>query len=82
MVAKVEMMWELRKMLRDVFTLRTEGSAYPRMARAHGYVDGYMRAILEGGVASRDELLKIVAEEREAASGPATRTVALAESAA
>jgi hypothetical protein len=82
MVAKVEMMWELRKMLRDVFTLRTEGSTYPRMARAHGYVDGYMRAILEGGVASRDELLKIVAEEREAASGPSTRTVALAESAA
>ena len=82
MAAKVEMMWELRKMLRDVFTLRTEGSTYPRMARAHGYVDGYMRAILEGGVASRDELLKIVAEEREAASGPATRTVGLAESAA
>jgi hypothetical protein len=82
MVAKVEMMWELRKMLRDVFTLRTEGSAYPRMARAHGYVDGYMRAILEGGIASRDELLRVVAEEREATSGPATRSMSLAENAA
>ena len=70
MAAKNEMMWELRKMLRDVFALRTEGSTYPRLARAHGYVDGYMRAILEGGVASRDELLRLVAEERERARRP------------
>jgi hypothetical protein len=82
MVAKVEMMWELRKMLRDVLTLKSEGSTHPRMARAHGYVDGYMRGILEGGVATRDELLRLVAEEREAASGPATRSITMAESVA
>lgn len=75
MASNLEMLAELRKMLRDVFTLRQEGSTYPRMARAHGYVDGYMRAILEGGHATKEELLRVVAEERQASSGPATREV-------
>jgi hypothetical protein len=82
MAAKMEMIGELRKMLRDVFALRSEGSTYPRLSRAHGYVDGYMKAILEGGVASKEELLRVVAEEREAANGPATRQMVLTESAA
>lgn len=63
---------ELRKMLRDVFIARAAGTSYARMARAHGYVDGYMRALIECGEASKDELLRLVAEERERVSGPAT----------
>ena len=62
-------------MLRDVFAARAAGTSYVRMARAHGYVDGYMKAILEHGVASKDELLKLVAEERRRIDGPATRTL-------
>ncbi len=72
MSSKAQMLEELRNMLHDVFAARATGTSYPRMARAHGYVDGYMRAILERGVASKTELLSLVAEERAAVSGPAT----------
>lgn len=74
MRSKAEMMDELRQMLQDVFALRHSGATYSRMARAHGYVDGYMRALLESGHADRDELLELVAAERTSVSGPATRT--------
>lgn len=73
---KAEMMAELRRMLQDVFTLRHAGANYPRLARAHGYVDGYMRALLESGQATKQELLVLVAEERAEVSGPATREIA------
>jgi hypothetical protein len=66
------MLEELRNMLHDVFRARAEGTRHPRMARAHGYVDGYMRALLECGIADKAELLRLVAEEREVISGPAT----------
>jgi hypothetical protein len=75
MVAKAEMLETLRTMLRDVFRLRNDGVTYARLARAHGYVDGYMRALLEANVADKAELLALVAEEREAVDGPAIRSL-------
>jgi hypothetical protein len=72
MRSKAQMLEELRNMLHDVFVARATGTSYPRMSRAHGYVDGYMRAILECGVATKGELLTLVAQERAAVSGPAT----------
>lgn len=69
---KAEMLENLRAMLRDVFRLRGDGVAYARLARAHGYVDGYMRVLLETGIADKQELLALVAEERTRADGPAT----------
>ena len=68
-----EVLSELRVMLRDVFSAKSAGETYARLARAHGYVDGYMRALLEVGYVSRDELREIVATEREFVSGPAMR---------
>lgn len=70
--SKSEMLETLRAMLRDVFRLRMDGVAYARLARAHGYVDGYMRVLLETGIADKGELLDIVAEERSKVDGPAT----------
>lgn len=70
--SKSEMLETLRAMLRDVFRLRMDGVAYARLARAHGYVDGYMRVLLETGIADKSELLEIVAEERNRVDGPAT----------
>ncbi|MCU0657813.1 MAG: hypothetical protein MUF64_21890 [Polyangiaceae bacterium] len=67
MRSKNEMLQELRTMLQDVFRARSEGAAYANLARAHGYVDGYMRALLESGAIPRDELLAVVSQEREAA---------------
>lgn len=69
------MLVELRKMLHEAFVARATGATHPKMTRAHGYVDGYMRALLETGAASKDELLAIVAEERAIVAGPSTGTV-------
>jgi hypothetical protein len=78
MSAKAEMLDTLRTMLRDVFRLRNDGVAYARLARAHGYVDGYMRALLESNVCEKGELLALVAEERVRVDGPATAEIAAA----
>ncbi len=71
-MTKTEMLEELKKMLHDVFVARAAGTSHPRMARAHGYVDGYMRALLESGQADKRELLSLVAEQRAIVYGPAT----------
>jgi hypothetical protein len=68
-----EMLAELRTMLRDVFVAREQGESGLKLAKAHGYIDGYMQAILDAGVVSRKELLGVVADERERVSGPAMR---------
>lgn len=81
-MSKVEMLSELRKMLHDVFVARATGASHPKMTRAHGYVDGYMRALLESGAATKDELLAVVAEERAIVSGPSTTTVEIDTAAA
>ena len=73
MTTKAQMLDELRKMLRDLFKAQQEGTSHPRMARAHGYVDGYMRVLLDGGIADKRELLELVAQERARVCGPPTR---------
>jgi hypothetical protein len=67
---KAEVTSELQKMLADVFAAKASGEAYGRLARAHGYVDGYMRALLELEVFSKEELLAIVNAERERSRRP------------
>jgi hypothetical protein len=62
-------------MLQDVLAASAAGTRYARVARAHGYVDGYMRALLDLEVTTRAELIEIVAAERERASGPALAVV-------
>jgi hypothetical protein len=73
--SKTQMLDNLRSMLRDVFRLRSEGASFGRLARAHGYVDGYMRVLLESGLAGKAELLALVARERSEAEGPATAVI-------
>ena len=62
-------------MLRDVFVAKSAGETYSRLVRAHGYVDGYMRALLDLGIADQKELVQIVAAERERSNGPAVRVL-------
>jgi hypothetical protein len=73
--SKADLLAELRRLLHDVFVARAEGANYSRLARAHGYADGYMRALLESGQCTKQELLELVAEERANVHGPATRVV-------
>jgi hypothetical protein len=70
---KEELLENLRTMVRDMLRLRREGGAYAKLARAHGYVDGYMRVLLEADIADHKALLALVAEERRAFDGPSTR---------
>jgi len=70
---KAQMLDELRKMLKDLFEAQQDGTSHPRMARAHGYVDGYMRVLLDSGIADKRELLELVAKQRAAVCGPPTR---------
>lgn len=62
-------------MLRDLLAAAASGTGGGRLGRAHGYVDGYMRALLDLGMTDQAELLQIVAAERERASGPAVRVL-------
>jgi len=73
--SKDELLSELRTMLRDVFAAQAAGQVHARVARAHGYVDGVMRVLLDTGMATKQELLELVASERQAISGPALRTM-------
>lgn len=73
--SKTELLDNLRGMVRDMLRLRSEGGAYAKLARAHGYVDGYMRVLLETGAADSKTLLKLVADERARFEGPATTQV-------
>lgn len=73
--SKDEMLANLKVMLEDVFRQRREGAVSSKLARTHGYLDGYMRAMLDGGLVGRDELLDMVARERADIAGPATRTL-------
>ena len=66
---------DLRQLSRDLFVAKGRGNAHARLARAHGYVDGYMRAVLELGVLEKAELLAMVTEERALADDPATTIV-------
>jgi hypothetical protein len=76
-MGKTDMLLALRRVLRESFTLQHEGGSYAKLARAQGIADGYMRALLDGGYATNRELLTLVAEERAAVRGPATREIEL-----
>ena len=62
---KANVISQVRSMLADVFAAEASGEVYERLARAHGYVDGYMRALIELGIVGKDELLELVTLERE-----------------
>ncbi len=66
---------DLRVLLHDLFIATEQNVAPARLARAHGYTDGYMKALLQTGMATQRELLGIVSEERERAGGPPIRVV-------
>lgn len=82
MRTKAELLSHLQTMLSDVFTAAAAGTAQARIARAHGYVDGFMRALLDTGVVEHRELVALVAAERERVSGPAIRVMDRSEAAA
>lgn len=73
--SKQAWMETLRGLLGDAFTLQQKGALGARVGRAQGMVDGYMRALVDLGLASQKELVRVVAEERTRRLGPATSEV-------
>jgi len=51
-------------LVRQVTEARFEGGLHAKLARAHGYADGYMRALLDAGLVERDQLLAAVSRAR------------------
>jgi hypothetical protein len=70
--SKADLLAQLRAALRAMLVADANGEAHPRLARSHGFVDGYMRVLLDGGLATQQELLALVADERAAMFGPST----------
>jgi hypothetical protein len=71
--SSAKMVATLRTLLRQALQLRTEGAGCLSLGRAQGYADGYLRGLQEAGILSEKEALTVVAEERAAHAGPATR---------
>lgn len=70
-----ELMGTLRGLLGDAFALHQKGAAGARLGRTYGMADGYMRALMDLGIATQKELGVVVLEERTRTLGPATQTL-------
>jgi len=73
--SKPEMLKRLRTLVREAVSLRHAGGAAARLAHANGAVDGYLRALLDAEICTKAELLTLMAAERAALDGPATRVL-------
>ncbi|NOY92603.1 MAG: hypothetical protein GXP55_15530 [Deltaproteobacteria bacterium] len=60
-----ELMTTLKDLLGQVLDARFTGGTRADLARVHGYADGYMRALLDAGVADQKALLSVVSEQRQ-----------------
>lgn len=63
-MTKTELLSQVRALIADVTRARFDGGAHAKMMRAHGYADGYMRALLNTGLVDQAELLQLVSRER------------------
>jgi len=59
-----EMIQRAQELVQQVTEARFEGGLYSKLARAHGYADGYMRALLDAGIVDHKTLLAAVSEAR------------------
>lgn len=61
---KDELISVLDGLLKDVLKARFAGTERAKLARAHGYADGYMRALLDAELVDKATLLRAVSESR------------------
>lgn len=70
----------LRSLLAASFRLQSEGGRAEKLAELRGQADGYMRALIDSGLATERELLEVVRLARHGEAGPAVRTVTFDDS--
>lgn len=63
-MTKTKLLDRVKELVADVTRARFAGGAYAKLARAHGYADGYMRALLDAGLVDRVSLIEACGEER------------------
>lgn len=59
-----ELLVEVRRLLHESISARYRGELHAGKVRAQAYADGYMRALGDAGLMSRQELLDLVADVR------------------
>jgi hypothetical protein len=68
-----ELLAEVRRLLRESIEARYRGELHASKVRSQAYADGYMRALGDAGLLSRQELLQLVAESRVELAGESTQ---------
>ena len=63
-MGKERLLLEVRGLLRQAIESRYEGSLQVKKAKAQAYADGYMRALMDAELVDREQLLRMVSEER------------------
>ena len=63
-MSKDGLMTEVRAHLRRAFYARFEGKLHADKTRCQAYADGYMRALMDAELTDHEQLLKLIAEER------------------
>lgn len=74
--SRAELFDILRALLREALHLQAQGAGQPQLSKAQGYVDGFVRGLVESGVADHRALLAVVREVRAELGGPATGELA------
>ena len=74
-----ELKGKMRTLLRVAMEARFEGAMHVKKVEVQAYADGYMRALSDAGVVSRDELLRLITQERLSFLADAAPTAKLAE---
>ena len=62
----------LKGLLRESMRLHADGASGQCLGRADGYVDGFVRALVESGVSDHASILALVKGVRRELGGPAT----------
>ena len=73
-MSKSDAITSLRSHLAVLFDARFGGADAVRFARAQGFADGYIQALIDVGAIEQGEILALITEERSAAARRADRT--------
>lgn len=65
-MSREELLSRVAELIGQVTEARFAGTQYAKLARAHGYADGYMRALMDAALVDRETLLRVVGEARKA----------------
>jgi hypothetical protein len=72
-MGKERLIVEVRGLLRRALEVRFEGNLQVKKAQTQAYADGYAKALMDADLIDRDQLLRMVGEERRGLEESAAR---------